>query len=115
MKNTELRIGNLLYNGTVVGLTDHDITVYDGYTNWKSDKMEFEPIPLDEEWLIKMGLENRYGNTYFAGKLKFTYELNELSQFVRFHYSGKVVYLQYVHQFQNLYYALTQTELTLSK
>jgi len=79
-----------------------------GGTGW------IEPIPLDEQWLVKFGASKR-PNGYFIGKLKFTYEHNELSKFVRFHYSGKIAYLQYVHQLQNLYYALTGQELTIKE
>lgn len=56
----------------------------------------------------------KHGNEFFIGKLKFTYEKNELSEFVRFHYSGKIRYLQYLHELQNIVQILTQTELTIT-
>ena len=71
------------------------------------------PIKIDPEILLKAGAVNKYDCEFFIGKLKFTYEINELSQFVRFHYSGKVTYLQYVHELQNLLKALTSTELKI--
>lgn len=111
IKAEELRIGNLIYvNGIaeVRGVTRGGV--------WIRNKafciMDWKPIALNEEWLFKLG-SRQLPHGYFIGKLKFTYEKNELSEFVRFHYSGKVAYLQYVHQIQNLYYALTDEELTI--
>jgi len=119
MTTQELRLGNYVY-----GLTDRIETIQ-GIGKMlltKTGKLErlfsvecadVNPIPLTEQWLLDFGAIQKQGRAYFIGKLNFTYEHNELSQFVRFHYSGKVAYLQYVHQLQNLYFALTGTELTL--
>lgn len=74
----------------------------------------YKGIPISPDILVKCGASNKYGNVWFIGKLKFSYEINELSQFVRFHYSGKVAYLQYLHELQNLVKILTQKELEIN-
>jgi hypothetical protein len=68
-------------------------------------------IPLTPEILEKAGAIRKYGNTWYLGKLRF--ELNSTGKIIRFHYSGKVVYLDYVHQLQNLYWCLSGKELEI--
>jgi len=72
------------------------------YVEW------FEPIPLTENWLKKLGfkLNSAFGtSTYGNGVIGI------------FFYDGVGSYgiakFQYVHQLQNLYFALTGTELTV--
>lgn len=66
-------------------------------------------IPLTEEWLLKFGFEKRIDG-YFKSKIKLDFNSNGI---VRFHWSQKVTYLDYVNQLQNLYFALTQKELSI--
>ena len=76
IQETDLRIGNyVLHNGhhrKIVSL------------NLGTD-VNAEPIPISEEILLKCGAINKFGRTYFIGKLKF--DINTLN-IVRFHYSG---------------------------
>lgn len=77
-----------------------------------------EPIPLTEEWLLKFGFEFKkttkyYVNNYFhcfygvtdetKGKIIFATNLK------------KRIFIDYVHQLQNLYFALTGEELKLKE
>lgn len=131
MKANELRIGNLVYAshysselGVVIvdeilgsGING-EFGYYGDYTceYWYND---IKPIPLTEEWLVKFRFETQYpnatdnnwsnGNKYlsinsFGGK---GFRLNILHNI----YNG--IDIKYVHQLQNLYFALTGEELTI--
>ena len=78
----------------------------------------YKGIPITEEWLLKFGFEqngilqlkfDEYSKGFITlGKVVSGEELYQLI------YDGKcfLTFLQYVHHLQNLYFALTQTELT---
>lgn len=83
----------------------------------------YKPIPLTEEWLLKFGfiqiLKDNNGNEYcnllysisHKGDLG-TIDL-DLWKFSGWRVVNSNYKMQYVHQLQNLYFALTQSELTL--
>ena len=139
MKANSLRIGNLVSQNGFYGyvysiesaeprndirFSDKDIiTLFDnGITYVPID--EIEPIPLTEEWLLKFGyvkfeLNQIYNEWYlnFDGILKYKiYEtensLKNTSKFIMPN-SNKPIKIQYIHQLQNLYFALTGEELKL--
>jgi hypothetical protein len=111
MKANELRIGNLTYrievknkNNTVID----DITIYDmeRIQEVYDKTFTYEPILLTEDWLLKFGFE----------KNKSIWILNEIeiSSWFTFRFSLeplKVQEIDFVHQLQNLYFALTNKEL----
>jgi len=71
-----------------------------------------EPIPLTEEWLLKFGFEikqGRFGNEYW-GKINL---YTSSDKKIVFCFDGYLKGIKYVHQLQNLYFALTGNELTL--
>jgi hypothetical protein len=111
MKAQELRIGNYLqdFGGNIAQVI-----------HLTKDKIILEsPITLTEEWLLKLGFE--WNITHQAiHKEDFGFDLNSL------YYGGYslttfkkgttiVCFIQYVHQLQNIYVALTGEELTLQK
>ena len=113
MKATELRIGNWVS-------TQSDEIVKVGYEIIRSlivfpDKPEYKPIPipLTEKWLVKFGFEKRTKSIY---KKKRGVEIIFDSE-DKVHWYGNgtdgVTELFFVHQIQNLYFALTGTELEL--
>jgi len=115
MKANELRIGN--YLNTPNGMKRVSTISVDGW----SIHTESEPIPLSEEWLFRFGFsvinENssgkRYGyviNGIFSSDLTFVYWTTTKLK-GRF-FRGDLE-LKSIHQLQNLYYALTGTELIL--
>jgi hypothetical protein len=77
------------------------------------DSNNTEPIPLTEEWLLKLGFKNEHNPIYFSidgfyieyKNDEFTTEVGECSYLV----------LEYVHQLQNLYFALTGEELVINE
>lgn len=125
MKASELRIGNLVKKGndlcTVKGYYDNLFIVED------TEKIEFKsnvfdnlkPIPLTEEWLLKFGFVKSKVSSQFD-KEKLTIQIaNELE----YHKKGRVYFNswailesqpKYVHELQNIFFALTGEELTIS-
>lgn len=125
LKENELRIGNLfLADGKVEEVEN----ICNGYINpftyegieWNMSKQE--PLALTEEWLLKFGFKKgeRQSSGYY-GYLNGVIELD--NDFNLGLYDGRMddhetksFYppIEYVHQLQNLYFALTGEELTPS-
>lgn len=120
----ELRIGNYVSDNFASDSFFAQVKKLDftrcHYGNFHSCYSDLKPIPITEEWLLKLGFENTY-NSDFQNK----YELNSDRSVI--HVSFKTnepvyvyvnnSYLRYtihIHQLQNLYFALTQKELTLN-
>ena len=124
----ELRINNLIsHNGLICTveiingeLDQIDFLGYDDF--YYSDKTEnLEPIPLTEEWLLKFGFEKIYSTKVrsvfdFSEDLRFGYLDNfgfsNTSSGVTF-IGNKFEHIKYVHQLQNLYFALKLEELNI--
>lgn len=113
MEAKELRIGNIVN----FGLVSEPIKI----TKVNPDSVNIlmaEPIPLTEEWLLRFGFEtnewdsnasfrmmignNDYTIVFYRNNISFC-EIGDIF--------AKDIY--YVHQLQNLYFALTGKELTL--
>lgn len=131
MKAPELRIGNLIeaispsswlyHAGQIqveeitqfgVNLSSGDHTVYE----WDN----IRPIPLTEEWLTQFAFEKDEDGFFILeiGRKSFSISPNEDNHVVYRHdiglsYTSIHNGLEYVHQLQNLYYALTGEELQL--
>ena len=80
----------------------------------------FEPIPLTEEWLKKFGFEKMSSPrsiTYHCNCFKIKQELSGKWWIARVGGSSPThqVKIEYVHQLQNLYFALTGEELELNQ
>lgn len=106
MKANELRIGNLV---KLEGISRPiKVSIID--TTETSTNTKYKPIPLTEEWLLKCGFE--YCDTVTPK----AYWLNGVciekvdSMFIEFSYG---IVLKYLHQLQNLYFALTGEELNI--
>jgi len=108
----ELRIGNLLQD------EDGAFPVTKTFFSLLEINLETcKPIPLTEEWLLKFGFEKVCYEKYAHKKL------NKLRAYPHVMKNGFGIYLmdsyglphiKYVHQLQNLYFALTGTELKLT-
>lgn len=71
-----------------------------------------EPIPLTEEWLVKLGF---WHDDYYNSAKRFVSKspiilIEGNGYYTLCHYP--ICKIQYVHQLQNLYFALTGEELT---
>jgi len=107
MEIKQLRIGN--YVDLSEGFSVHNdiLTVSIKNIGWYN---EFKPIPLTEEWLIKFGFEILNKNAIYNYLLLYWNIKDEEYDFVR---EGKATTIKYIHQLQNLYFALTEEELTI--
>ena len=126
MESKQLRIGNYIMqsgNVTMVESLSRSIDDWDR-TNHKRT-MDCEPILLTEEWLLKFGFvhqyKNKIGQDFFEciidAEFKLYVNLNRMNISLSKKYVGNVYSkkLQYVHQLQNLYFALTGEELTIKQ
>lgn len=72
--------------------------------------IHFSPIELNKEWLLNLGFENIKDNDYYL--YPFTYRQDK----IRIGHKTSTRHLandiKYVHQLQNLFFAITGTELS---
>lgn len=131
MKAQELRIGNWVNENTKISrsksLTEnlqkelHQITATDlvgienGFQDW------FNPIPLTEEWLLKFGFVKINESDYLSPHSCYCFDIKRMGMMVEdarqngeWHFCDNAD-LDYVHQLQNLYFALTGSELTIKQ
>lgn len=121
MKENELRIGNYI-NKITTSANDKDLTIVkaEDIFNIGADIDFYARIPLTEKWLLRFRFFE-YENNYFS-KTQIYAEREKIT--VSFHFSkngtdliideyGNSEYrsIYYVHQLQNLYFALTGKEL----
>lgn len=111
MKATELRIGNyFLYKNRILNRVN---------TAWLNNLKGCEPILLTEEWLLKFGFDE---GSDIVGECYFINEFTP-SDVTIYRIDGDLYYMNgstpiiisYVHQLQNLYFALTGEELTVKE
>ena len=128
MKAEELRIGSLLKQGESILKV---IEIWeDGFStehisggNFENEKIE--PIPLTEEWLVKFGFtpdDHKIVYDHPAPKEPEKEHKDLGTNFPSFFYNKRLerwmdchtrVCVDFVHQLQNLYVALTGEELTI--
>ncbi|MBU3661201.1 MAG: hypothetical protein FGM14_15115 [Flavobacteriales bacterium] len=112
MKASELRIGNLVQDyGLISTITGQDI--YD--LSQGMDSEIIQPIPLTEDLLLKFGFYKNVDTLFFE---KGGYQLDLNSNNVEFYipnYGDYYKEIEYVHQLQNLYFALTGEELSYNE
>jgi hypothetical protein len=127
MKAQEVRLGNYYFYhivdkydergeyDEVCQIDAEDFRILESF-----DCPEYKPIPLDEEWLLKFGFTKRRATYlyykkdgvelfYVKGKKRDAHHLNG------FYYENFLPLLpvDYLHQLQNLYFALTGKELEI--
>lgn len=114
MKANELRIGNIVLRKEFlhsnlencrfdkIVVTHNDINACHIYNR------HFEPIPLTEEWLFKFRFVYNPHSSEFHGKNMIFHNWIKDRGYV----SWGSTQIKYVHQLQNLYFALTGEELT---
>jgi len=117
MKAKDLRIGNYVnmdgYPAEVFKITKAFI----GCGRFRQKNFdEIEPIPLTEEWLIKFGFNKEHNEEWECNIPVFYLWYNE--SFKCFQISPNsnfptTLLIKYVHQLQNLYFALTGEDLYL--
>ena len=111
MKAEELRIGNWIrYAGQEIELTRQKFKL--SVFTLGLDELH-EPIPLTKEWLIRFGFEYNYSFDLYS---KSGFDIQLLENGIEFYigeYGSYFTWIECIHQLQNLYFALTGTELTI--
>lgn len=135
MKANELRMFNWVHNS--INKVDFQIDCFLGH-EWCTNICEFDsqefdskiedlkPIPLTEEWLLKFGfIKVTYTVSLSDGGMPYHYELEGQGNHWRLYFDGRffafnerklnlhLSHNRYVHQLQNLYFALTGEELKI--
>lgn len=123
MKASELRIGNRYlstkFQSPVICEMGDFGEIYaraDGSSEYDVDEI-FQPLPLTEEWLLKFGFERYQDAYYYPYKKMFlciqlppNYAVG-LCRKEDWAFYDRFEHVEYVHQLQNLYFALTNEEL----
>lgn len=133
IKATELRIGSLasghinerqkeylsdeyIYVITEIKSLKVNVNLIEDYAMniYKSTHLPYDkinPIPITEEWLLRFGFQRE--------SLKSSWTLNDEEIWDDLPIGRKIIYqntpVYYVHQLQNLYYALTGNELEIKE
>lgn len=116
MKANELRLGNWVKGDLGKPYQFELSDFYDWWEDYNSHEFgdHIHPVPLTEEWLLKFGLG--YDNiTYWKDEIMIAPNKDGVFN-VWYHtlsYGKLYITIQYVHQLQNLYFALTGQELEL--
>jgi len=111
-KNEKLMTGNYVtYHGDTDMLCKLDAQdIFNIATGYMNNEKIHSLIPLTEQWLSDFGFNEGNGYPY-----KFHYGYLKMRNGIFFYkYFDIEIELPFVHQLQNLYYALTGTELTLT-
>ena len=110
IKATQLRIGNLYdHSGRVKKVTPIVIEAL-----FESERFWCKAIPLTEEWLLKLGFSEIGGcNEKDFTNGDYNIFINSIGEvnFLFFREGDWYQKISYVHQLQNLYFALTNKEL----
>jgi hypothetical protein len=90
-------------------LTSDNFDSFVDYKNGVINPEELKPIPLTEEWLLKFGFEKNITTDLYP---TFSYDILNVNDGIVYVLNyGFVNHIKYIHQLQNLYFALTGEEL----
>lgn len=113
MTAQELRIGNYVLTGLNSVLKIEGVISEGNTGGYLLETLK--PIPITEDWLIKLGFEQVYKSIYHS-----TYYFDRLSYYIWYEngnqyatFEGAQVEVKNIHQLQNLYFALKGKELTI--
>ena len=125
IKSSELRIGNLVEidNHTkvceVIEIKEKSLRVSyirsdNGMVHNPIIEIDrIKPISIIEEWLLKFnGILDQEDDSYVFKH--FAVSVNEKSEAIMFFQDEEIAEFNYVHQLQNLYFALTNEELKIN-
>jgi hypothetical protein len=128
IKSNELRIGNYLtykdgIDYRVLGINEAGGVYVEGFKGCLVLEVQFKPIPLTEEWLSRFGCQRvRMGWFLYSANYMLYNPLNSndvrSSEYYALMYNERIVStvaIRYVHQLQNLYFALNGEELTIKQ
>ena len=121
MKASELRIGNLVEKYLEPQISEWIETTVTIQTfieiGINPDRHGYRPIPLTEEWLVKLGFKQMY---FLGAKINYYVKGSIIYSIIDRHVeykNGNINFIirkcEHVHDLQNLYHAITGQELTL--
>ena len=121
MNENELRLGNYYAIAEDNGITYKQVTYLipsagDWFSNGDNLTHACKPILLTEDWLLKFGFEQGVNNNTFR-HIKSAYAVSFIFDNFEFRSSecgDYITTIKYVHQLQNLYFALTDEELIMN-
>ncbi|WP_137905413.1 hypothetical protein [Chryseobacterium sp. 2VB] len=108
----ELRLGNWInINGSPfqIELPDFNLIVN------KNGKSTYEPIELNEDWLLKLGYERDKNEYCVSGHDRFNVFQSVKGPYIFCDDEKSIRYVRYVHELQNLFFALTGEELKIKE
>lgn len=116
----ELRLGNYVYPFDDLHLCSED-EIFANYREVYIEDFQYAidiyPIPITEEWLLKLGGVDFGYQIKIKAKRKllvFNWSFKAVSSGQRFGwYCKQYKHIKYIHQLQNLYFALTNKELVI--
>jgi len=116
MKANELRIGNLVAYEPTIDDWEEIIVKCGNIIQCEISPDSFIPIPLTEEWLLKFGFEKNDNNQFILmeGSVDILFN-KDLNGWTCDGINFSINMTEYVHQLQNLYFALTGEELKLKE
>jgi len=104
MKANELRIDNWI-ESPVIGWAQINTK---GIQAIAEGKHKYKPIPLTEEWVLKLGFKRmKRSNVFFCKRVLIYFHLVDNFAYGKSHSRTK---LKHVHQLQNLFYCLSGGE-----
>jgi hypothetical protein len=107
MTSKDLRIGNWVKWGD--GIIQFELGMFN-----REDIIYAEPIPLTEEWLLRMGFEKL--NQHYWSLNGFNYQMIFSNNSLDVHKRKYLIKnVKHVHSLQNLYFALTGQELEIKE
>ena len=121
MKANELRIGNYVnhkelgyiqvygMNGEIIQF-DYRKDPY--YEEIPFDKLSY--IPLTEDILLKCGFEKEEESNCYVNQIALYFTFDKITCNVSYYEYDNLINVDYLHQLQNLYFALTNEELTIN-
>jgi hypothetical protein len=112
LKQNDCRYGNyIVYSGSITQLNEKEMCHFFRFPE------TYKPIPLTEEWLVKFRFKktNESEDVEWYALNNFNIAIHEEDNEVYFVFQHMVLrFIKSVHQLQNLYFALTGSELTVA-
>lgn len=120
----ELRLENFVTDPSgrifkVLELLSGYLRVYSEKKEWLSSESkaynDIEPIELNEEWLFKMGFMCNKNEYCILGFDRFNVFQSVKGPYLFCDDEKAIRYVKYVHELQNIFFALTGEELTIKQ
>lgn len=117
LKPEDLRIGNYIIQSAHIN--GGYITKTESFDSMNEFFNLYSPIPITEEWLIKLGAQQHESRKDMFNLFGYTLVITEDKDLLivkgNLICEVRLTHLKYVHQLQNLIHSLTGSELTIKE